>query len=192
MVKIFYDIETTGTNHKLNSIHNLSGLIEVDGEVVEQFDLRMRPHEKAVIEEGALKVGGVTREQILAYPPYREVFKMFRNILNKYIDRYNPKEKAKLIGFNNRSFDDHFLKMLFDLCQDTYFFSYFWSDTVDVLVLASHYLEDRRPEMPSFKLKRVALELGIVFDKKDLHGALFDAILTRQIYRIVTGIDLEI
>ena len=82
--------------------------------------------------------------------------------------------------------------MFFNLNGDTFFGSYFWSDSIDVLVLASEYLEDRRVDMPSFKLKRVATELGIVFDKTDLHGALFDAMLTRQIYRIVTGLDLEI
>lgn len=192
MVKIFYDTETTGVNFKLNSIHNLAGFVEVDGEIVEQFDFYMQPHEKAIIDPGALRVCNKTIEELQAYPPIKEGFVLFRSMLNKYIDRYNAKDKGKLIGFNNRSFDDPFLKMFFDLCGDTFFFSYFWPDTIDVLVLASEYLEDRRPEMPSFKLKRVAIELGIVFDKKNLHGALFDAMLTRQIYRIVTGIDLEI
>lgn len=192
MIKIFYDVETTGTNPKLHSIHELAGYIEVDGEIAEHFDIRMRPHEKAQIDPGALVACGKTAEEIQDYPPYQEGFKLFRDLLNKYINRYNPNEKAYLVGFNNRAFDDVFLRTFFELNKDTFFGSYFWSDSLDVLVLASQYLLDRRPEMPTFKLKRVALELGIVFDKSKLHGALFDAMLTRQIYRIVTGLDLEI
>lgn len=192
MIKIFYDTETTGTNYKLNSIHQLAGIIEIDGDIIEEFDFRMRPHEKAIITPEALKVCNKTLEEILAYPSYKETYRAVKKMLDAYIDRYDAKNKAKLIGFNNRSFDDDFFRMFFELCGDTFFNSYFWSDSIDVLVLASHYLEDRRPEMPTFKLKRVALELGITYDKSELHGAPFDAMLTRQIYRIVTGIDLEI
>ena len=46
--------------------------------------------------------------------------------------------------------------------------------------------------MPSFKLKRVGLELGLAVDPDSLHDALFDARLTRDIYRIVTGIEIEL
>lgn len=192
MIKIFYDCETTGTNYKLNSIHQLAGLIEVDGKIVETFDFRMRPHEKAVIDPGALKVCNKTIEEIQAYPPYKETYKNIIAMLGKYINKYDAKNKAKLVGFNNRSFDDNFFRMFFDLNGDSFFISYFWSDSIDVLVLASQYLEDRRLNMPSFKLKRVAMELGLVIDKDGLHDALFDAKLTRDIYRIVTGLDLEI
>ena len=59
-------------------------------------------------------------------------------------------------------------------------------------VLASQYLLKRRASMPSFKLKRVAKELGIVVEEESLHDAYYDVKLTRQIYRIVTGLQVEI
>lgn len=192
MIKMFYDTETTGTNYKKHSIHSLAGFIDVDNEIVETFDFRIGPHPKTQFDPVALRIGGVTEDDLILYPPMPLVFKELSFMLNKYVDRYNPNEKIKLVGFNNRAFDDDFFRMLFDLCGSSFFGAYFWPDTADVLVLASHYLEDRRHTMPSFKLKRVALELGIDVKAGELHGALYDVALTRQIYRIVTGIDLEI
>jgi len=96
------------------------------------------------------------------------------------------------VGYNNRGFDDIFLRAWFDLCKDTYFGSWFWPDSLDVLVLASEYLLDRRSSMESFKLHRVASEIGLVFDKKDLHDAVADAWLTRDVYNIVTERMIEI
>lgn len=55
IIKIFYDLETTGLDERKSSIHQLSGSVEVNGELVESFDIRMSPHPKAVIEKAALK-----------------------------------------------------------------------------------------------------------------------------------------
>lgn len=191
MVKIFFDAETTGTNYKLHSMIQLAGLIEVDGEVVDSFNYDIRPHPKAIIEEAAMIVNGKTKEEIMQYPDMKTVHKAFTRKLAKYIDKYDNKNKAYLIGFNNRAFDDFFLRYFFELCGDRFIGSWFWVDTLDVLCLAGEYLIDRRTEMPSFKLKRVAMTLGIGVDKEELHDALYDVKLTRQIYRIVTGRELE-
>jgi len=192
MVKIFYDTETTGVKPLRHSIHQLAGLVEVNGKVVEEFDIRMAPHPKALIDIQALRIAKVTREQVLGYQPMSHALKQFVNIVGKYVDPYDKNTRAYLVGFNNRSFDDEFLVILFAICDNDALFSYFWHNTLDTMVLASQYLIDRRTSMPSFKLKRVATELGIEYDKNGLHDALFDARLTRKIYRIVTGLDFEL
>ncbi len=192
MVKIYYDLETTGVNYRKNSIIELGGLIEVDGKIVDEFHYLIRPHPKAIIEPSALRVNKKTEEEIMAYPEMKIVLKQFKRKLGKYIDKYNKKDKAWLIGFNNRAFDDFFLRKFFELCGDQFIGSWFWVDTIDTLCLASQYLLDRRAEMPSFKLKRVAMELGIQVDKKALHGAQYDVEITRRIYRIVTGLEKEL
>ena len=192
MVKIFYDVETTGTNPKQHSIHQLSGRVEVDGEIVEEFDFKVRPHPKAVIEKEAMTVCNKTSEQIMLYPEMGKVHKLFLSMLSKYVDKFEKTSKIHLIGFNNRGFDDEFLRMFFLLNDDKYFGSWFWSDTIDVICLASEYLQDRRSGMPSFKLKRVALELGLAVESDELHDAMYDARTTRDIYRIVTGLEFEI
>lgn len=192
MIKIFYDLETTGTDKRKHGIHQIAGLVEIDGEVVEEFDFRVKPNPKARIEPEALAKCHVTEEQILAYDDMLTVYKRFVKMLKRYINKYDKKQKAFLVGFNNRHFDDGFLRAWFEQNDDGFFGSWFWSDSLDVLVLASQYLLDRRTDMPSFKLFRVAMEVGLEVDKAKLHDALYDIYLTRQVYRIVTGLDIEL
>lgn len=192
VIKLFYDTETTGTDFRKNCIHQLSGFIEVDDEVYEEFDFRLRPHPKAQIEEEALKVAGVTLNQIMAYPDWKEVKVKICNMLSKYVNRFDRKSKMWLVGYNNRSFDDQFFRKLFELAGDEYFNSWFYSDSRDVLVLASEYLEKQRIEMKNFQLHTVAEALGIVVEEDKLHNANYDVYLTRRIYRIVTGRELEL
>jgi DNA polymerase-3 subunit epsilon len=192
IIKMFYDLETTGVNVKIHGVHQISGCIEIDGEVVETFNFKVRPNPKAKIEPEALQVGGVTEDQIMQYEEMRSVYVKVVDMLAKYVDRFNPKEKIWLVGFNNRSFDDVFFRSWFEQNKDSFFGAWFWSDSLDVLVLASQYLLNRRTSMQTFKLKRVALELGIPVDESKLHDAAYDIQLTREIYRIVTGIEIEI
>ena len=62
MKLLFFDLETTGTNPGRNGIHQISGSIVIDGKRVEDFDFHVQPNPKAVIEDAALEVAGVTRE----------------------------------------------------------------------------------------------------------------------------------
>ena len=186
MIRIFYDLETTGTNHKLHSIHQISGIIEENGYEVERFDLYMRPHPNALIEPEAMTLCRVTEEDIMLYPLMEETLLEFKKILSFYIDKYDPKDKAHLLGFNNRAFDDKFLRKWFEICGDIFIGSWFWTDTIDVICLASEYLRPVRSEMPSFKLKRVAMQLGIEVDKEKLHDSMYDVELTREIYKRIT------
>ena len=192
VVKVFYDLETTGTDVKKHSVHQIAGMVEVNGRIRERFNIFSRPHPKAVIEKEAMAVCKKSAEEILAYQPMQSAHKELKGVLGGFIDPYNPKEKAWLVGYNNRAFDDLFLRAWFEQNGDTYIGSWFWTDTLDVLVLASEYLIDRRAGMPSFKQQRVAKEIGIVVDETRLHDAYYDVELTRAIYRIVTGIDIEI
>lgn len=192
MIKVFYDVESTGTNYHKHSIHQLAGLIEIDDIVVDEFNIHTRPHPKAIIEKEALDVAGVTEEEILAYPDMKDCHKEFVGLISRYVNRYDRRSKAFLVGFNNRAFDDQFLRAWFQQNGDEFFGSYFYSDTRDALVLASEYLEDRRNHMPNFQLHSVAKELGLEVDQNRLHDASYDVELTRQIYRIVTNKDIEI
>lgn len=187
LIKIFYDLETTGVNPRQHGIHQIAGYIEVDGKVVEEFNLHAKPNPKAKIEPEALKIAGIDELDLEFYPTMAETFDEFKGILSKYIDKYNTKQKAHLVGFNNRFFDDVFLRAWFEQNGDKFIGSWFWNNTLDVLVLASQYLLDRRADMPSFKLKRVAKELGIEVEEDKLHDAFYDVKLTRDIYKIVTG-----
>jgi DNA polymerase-3 subunit epsilon len=189
-IKIFYDLETTGLDERKHSIIQLAGLVEINDEVVEEFDIKIKPHPKAELDPHAMQKNKV--EELETYTEMTVALDQFKNILRKYIDPYRKDQKAWLVGFNNRKFDDVFLRKFFELCGDSFFGSWFWSDSQDVLVLASFYLEARRHKMKSFRLESVARELGIVVDVDRRHEARYDIYLLRQIYRIVTYKEIEI
>jgi len=192
MLKIFLGLETTGVNVRKHSIHQIAGFIEVDGEVVEKFDIKTRPHPKAEYEPIALTICKKTEAELKAYPEMAKAYRKLIRVLTKYVDKYNPKQKAFLIGFNISHFDSVFLRAWFEQNGDSFIDSWFWKSEIDVMSLAAQYLITRRENMPSFKLKRVAKELGIEIKEESLHDAFYDVELTRDIYRIVTGEDFEI
>lgn len=179
----FYDLETTGTNPGRNGIHQISGEIEIDGKTVETFDFKVQPNPKAIIEDAALEVGGVTREQIMAYPPMGQVYTQLVGMLGKYVDKFNKTDKFHLVGYNNRGFDDNFFRGFFLQNNDKFFGSWFWADSIDVLVLASTFLANRRAELPNFKLATVADFLGIDTTAGKLHDASFDIFVTKAVFK---------
>jgi DNA polymerase III subunit epsilon len=183
-VKIFYyDVETCGLNPRQHSIHQLSAIIEVDGKVVETLDFKIAPHPKSKIDAAALGVCGVTEEQIRAYPSPEAQFRRLKAVLAKYVNPYDKTDKFYRCGFNNAAFDNEFLRVFFDLNGDNSHFMYFRPESLDVMILAAHYLAPVRDTMPSFKLHRVAKTLGIDVDKDRLHDAIYDVELTREIYK---------
>lgn len=185
MKLLFFDLETTGTNPARNEIHQISGQIVIDGKKVEDFDFHVQPNPKAQIEEAALQVAGVTREQVLSYPAMGEVYAQFVAMLGKYVDKFNKKDKFFLVGYNNAAFDNQFLRGFFLQNGDNYFGSWFWANTIDVMVLATAHLAERRPEMENFKLSTVAKFLGVSVSDDSLHNAFYDIELTRAVYDIV-------
>jgi DNA polymerase-3 subunit epsilon len=182
MKLFFFDVETTGLFFNQNGIHQLSGEIVIDGVTKETFDFKIRPLEKHVIEEAALNVACVTKEQIMSYPENRIVFNQINKMLDKYVNRFDKADKMYLVGFNNTHFDDDFLRQFFIDNGNNYFGSYFFSNALDVMTLATPHLMGERPNMPNFKLSTVASQLGIKIEEEKLHDASYDIYLTKEIY----------
>lgn len=179
MKLLFFDLETTGTNPARHGIHQISGMIEIDGVERERFDFKVRPNPKAEVLDEALAVGGVTREQIESYPPMEDVYRDFVGMLSRYVNKFNKADKFFLVGYNNAAFDNQFLSGFFLQNGDSYFGSWFWSNSIDVMVLASQYLMGERHLMTNFKLSTVAAQLGVSVSEDKLHDALYDIYLTR-------------
>ena len=191
MAKLFfYDLETTGVKFWKNGIHQISGCIEIDGDVKEEFNFHVKPNPACVIEDEALDVSGVTLEQINAYPDMNVVYNQIKTMLSKYVNRYNKYDKFFLVGYNNAPFDNQFFRAFFVQNNDNYFGSYFWSSAIDVMVLAANHLKSTRHTMENFKLKTVANTLGVTVDESKLHDALYDIYLTRAVYRKINGLCL--
>lgn len=182
-MKLFYfDLETTGTNPGKHGIHQISGMIEIDGIVKEEFDFHVRPNPRAIIDDKALEIGGVTKDVIMGYPDMGVVYGELVAMLGKYVDKYNTRDKFFLVGYNNAAFDNQFLRGFFLQNGDNYFGSWFWSNSIDVMVMATPVLAERRAEMANFKLSTVADTLGIVVNADALHNAMYDIYLTKGIY----------
>lgn len=181
MKRLYFDLETCGLNPAKNGIHQISGIIEIDGTERETFNFKVCPNPKSVIEQEALNIAGVTEMQILAYPPMGVVYKQLIEMLAKYVDKFDKKDKFTLVGYNNCSFDNQFFRGFFLQNNDNYFGSWFWSNSIDVMVIASEFLEPVRSKMVDFKLKTVAKEMDIEVDENKLHDALYDVRLTKEI-----------
>jgi DNA polymerase III subunit epsilon len=187
----FFDLETTGTMYWKNGIHQIAGAIVIDNNVMETFNFKVRPNPGAKIETDALDIAFVTREDVEAYEPMFEVYKKVQSILLKYCNKFNPKDKFHLIGYNNSSFDNSFFRAWFKQNGDVYFGSWFWADSVDVMVLASFFLRSNRQNVENFKLSTVCKWLEIEVDETGLHDALYDIKLTMQLYEKVTGLSIN-
>lgn len=110
----------------------------------------------------------------------------FTNLLGKYVDKYDKTDKFFLCGYNNASFDNQFLRAWFVQNGDNYFGSWFWSSAIDVMVLAAQALMEQRHKMKDFKLRTVAEQLGIVIEEERLHDAMYDIVLTHEVYKRLT------
>lgn len=184
---VLFDLETTGLNAIKHGVHQISGKVIIDGVVKETFDFKVRPKEGAVYDPKALEVGKVTEEQLKAYPAMREVYAQVTNMLGKYVNKYDKNDKFFLLGYNNAHFDNEFFRQWFLDCGDKYFGSWFWSNSLDAMVLATAYLIAKRHEMKDFKQSTVAEALGIRIEAEKLHDASYDIELCHAIYDKVCG-----
>ena len=112
MKLLFFDLETTGTNPGKHGIHQISGQIVIDGIVKESFDFHVHPNPKAIIEDEALAVAGVTREQIARLfdmtprieMEFNEKPILFREVADYSGDEVNSKVVRTL--WENRQYGD--------------------------------------------------------------------------------------
>lgn len=178
---LFYDVETTGLNANANGIHQLT-CIAVTENGTDTFNSRILPFDGCIIDDKALEISGTTEMDLMSFPDEKTVFGKFDEWLLKHVIKYDKHDKFHLIGYNNRSFDDQFFRNWWNRHDPKYFGSFFWNNTVDVMVLASDFCMSDRHNMVNFKLHTVAQWFGIKIDESQLHNALYDVQLTKMIY----------
>lgn len=178
----FYDLETTGTDPKRHSIHQISGVIEIGVGLLQPFNLKIQPNPYAEIDDEALKIGGITREDLARYMPFVEGYQWLIQLLSTFVDKFDKKDKFFLVGYCNGKFDDFFLRAFFEQNHDKYFGSWFWGTSIDIASLATDHLMNKRAQMDNFKLATVAKQLGIQVDDSKLHDAMYDIKLSRLVY----------
>lgn len=180
----FIDTETTGLDKIKNGIIQIAGKIVIfnDGnfEQKEAFNYNVRPFPNDVVEPGALQVNKKTVEEINSYEAPEVVHNNFVQLLSKYCDKFDRRDKFFFVGYN-ASFDYGMMWEWFVKCGDNYFGSWFWSPAIDVMTMAALKLLDHRHTMPNFKLQNVSMFLNIS-PEGSLHDAMVDIDVTEKLF----------
>ena len=178
--KIFwYDLETSGLEEDKHAILSLSGIIEIDGRIVDKIDLTMKPFKDDLISQEALDINGFTMEQIKTFEHPEIAFRRLIKFLSKHINRYDKKDKLTLAGYNIVKFDIPFLEQLFLKCNDVYFGSWVNGEPLDVYQFVLIMKKLGVVTSDSTKLEVIAQDLNISLKA---HDASSDILATREIY----------
>jgi len=180
--EIWVDTETTGTDPLKHGLIQLSGIVVIDNIEKERFDWFIRPFEGDVIEEQALERNGIKKEDFSDFREPRGAFIDFINLLNRYVDKYDKKDKFHFIAYNAR-FDDDFLRAFFRKNVNLYYGAYFFFPPLDVMDKAAWEFKEIRASLPNFQLGTIAKFLKIEIDENRLHDALYDIETTMNVYK---------
>ena len=186
MKLLYLDCETAGLDPKKNPIIQISGIIEIDGEITREFDFRLRPLPSDLIEDKALEVNHTTREQL--QDPDRlepiEAYKKLKSIFLTHIDRYDKEDKLYLVG-QNVHFDYGFLLELWKRQGDDYLGSFIHYHKIDLIALtcalrlAGKIGAVTEKPLRSMKLSALCDYFGLGEQK---HDSLDDIRKTREIF----------
>jgi len=177
MKVLYIDVETSGLWPKFHDIIEMSYILEVDDEVVYEGTQRLAPDPDRV-DPKALEVNGISLEEALRGAPQSVAFNDFLGVLNRYINKYDRKDKAYIAG-HNVIFDRDFLIEFFKKNNCPYFGSYFMYKIIDPLWLC-HWLEYLGYlKLPNYKLGTLCEHFGI--ELKEAHTAKADIVATRQL-----------
>lgn len=195
MIKyLWVDTETTGWEPKTCGLLQVSGYVEIDSEIRETFDFKMKPHTGAQWMQEAVDKTKITPEIAAEFDEPSLVFAQFNSILEKYVDRFDKQDKFFLIGYNVK-FDEDFLREWFireakterDAQYGNGFGAFFWTPSIDVMNYAAVRTMSSRHNFPSFRLGPVCRTLGIEFNEEDAHNAMFDIEKTRELWKFLKG-----
>lgn len=189
-VKLCYiDTETTGLDAKAHGIIQLAAIMEIDGVEISTFSQKIRPDSHCRADMRALEISGNTIEMIRTYMPERDAYFAFTAWLGEHISKFDKFDKAFFCGYNS-PFDVEFLRAFFDRNGDSYFGSWFWSGSVDVMGAALWRLREERRLLTNFKLGTVAAHVlkeraAALAEETGLHDALTDIRVTRELHKAV-------
>ena len=195
----FVDLETTGLFPYRHGVWQIGLILAELGPtrtltITGRHKWEMGPHEGDVIDGKALKVGGITEEDLSEFPEPMQVFGELSTILDGTVDKYDKKDKMFFLAYNS-TFDEGFLRSWFKKCGSNFFGSYFHHPDICVMRLAHQAVAMgnllwNRGEMKNFKLGTVANELGVAVNEEDLHDALVDVDLTMRMYVKLCGLTI--
>lgn len=180
---IWIDTETTGTDPSKHAVIQIAMMTEINGKIMDKEVFNIRPFDGDSIEDKALEVNGITREELDKYPLPGETFPKIIALLNKHIDQYDRLDKFIVAGYNTQ-FDLDFLRALWEKMGHKYFGSYFYHKPIDVDAIVV-LINRLKGELPRYAKLIDALKRFGIDPPEDLHDALTDIVYTRKLYASV-------
>ena len=178
MNKILYiDTETTSLDTVKGDIIQLAFIIEIDKVVKEQHNFFMQPFNYNTIEQSALDVNRMTVAKLKTFESPRAVYFKLTKVFDKYIDKYNKKDKFSPAGYNV-SFDRGFLNQFFLKNGNKFFGSYVDYHLLDPASLLALLEYKGLISLESYKLENVCEYFGIPIKS---HDAMEDINATRKL-----------
>jgi DNA polymerase-3 subunit epsilon len=180
---LYFDCETTGLDAKVNDVIQLAMIIEIDGVVKGEYNMKCQPFDYDSIDPGALLVHGIKVDELKTFPPPADMYRDLMFILDGCVDRYKKTDKFLAAGYNV-GFDINFLSefMFKANPHDKYGLGSFVdrSSGFDLLwhLRNKYFVKGRPADLPNLKLETVAKAHGLTLDA---HDALADIRATREI-----------
>lgn len=175
---LFLDTETTGLDCNLHGLVQVAGIVEVDGDAVEEFNIKVKPYPLDEVSAEAVKVNGWKADSF-GLPP-TEGYKKIIGVFNRYIDRYNKQDKFLMVG-QNVQFDYGFLERFFKKNRNDYLYSYIHWRKVDLIGISAFMDFCGKVDFNgNYKLESVCKTLGIPITA---HDALNDVRAVREVLR---------
>jgi len=179
---LYFDVETTGLFPHADYVTQLSGLIEIDGEVVDEFNYFLRPPAGIKVSREALEITGKTIEDLRAYPEDLEGYRAFQKKLEQYVDPRDRFDKFTPAAYNGQ-FDLEFMNQMFKRrLNSPYWGSYQNWQLIDPLPILRTLSFLNQLNLSSHNLVTVCRHFGIPLEA---HDALSDIRATRELVQLL-------
>jgi len=156
-----FDVETTGLSPERHDVIQAAFIYLDNGKIIDRRVWEMAPLSPGSVDPQALAVHGMSMETIMGFRDPRHVHSEITAWLAKYIDKFDPADKAWPLAYNG-SFDLTFLSAHFKAVGDQYLGSWIhMSRLLDPLALARLFQYRGWLTLPSLKLAHVAEHFDI-------------------------------
>ncbi len=181
MKLLYLDTETTGITDN-SAVVQIAGAVEIDGEVKEWFNIRCKPHKGADISEQALKVIGLTLDELNQEQDPSDGLKEFEEVLTRHIDRYDKNDKLIMVC-HNYPFDFRMLYNFYKRLNNKYLGGLidFKLNVCTLSTIKSLQVAGKLPRLDNNKLETWCEHFGI--ELENAHDALSDIKATRDLFK---------